>query len=385
MTHPTTNRYRDLFPEKAVAGYLNGASRAPQLKAVAAAARHALWWREAHPGMPVDKFFGDVEDIKNLFARLINCPESGRIAMTSSASYGVATVAKNLPLRKGQNVIVVEAQFPSNYYSWDVLCKEKEAELRIVKRPAADAGGTWSDRVLAAIDEHTAAVAIAHLHWADGTLYDLAAIRRRTDEVDAWLIVDATQSLGAYPFDVQKIRPDALVAGGYKWLMGPYGCGYAYLGERMDGGKPIEENWINRAGSDDFRNLVNYRSDYRALAGRYSVGEHSNFIMAPMQVAALQQVVAISPEVVQAHCAGLWAGIAPQLQELDVALKKDRAHHLVGLALPDSIDADRFAREVEARGLMLSYRGDSVRVSPNVYNVAEEMSALTAALAAASK
>ena len=230
--HTPLQCQRDLFPEKAVAGYLNGASRAPQLKAVAAAGRNAIWFREENATMPIPDFFGPVEQIKQEFAKLINCPEKDRIAMIPAASYGIATAAKNLPLRADQNIIVVEDQFPSNYYAWAKKCKATGAELRIVARPEAGTTGTWSDHVLEAIDANTAAVAIAQVHWADGTLFDLRAIRKRTDDVDAWLVIDGTQSVGAYPFDVQEIRPDVLSCGGYKWLMGPYGHGYAYFGER---------------------------------------------------------------------------------------------------------------------------------------------------------
>ena len=378
MSELTNQRF--LFPEKAVVGYLNGASRSPQLKSVAAAAKHALWWREEHSGMPIPAFFSTVKTIKEEFAKLINCPEPERVAMIPAASYGVATAAKNVPLSKGQNVIVVEDQFPSNYYSWAVKCQEAGAELRVVARPEAGATDRWSDRVLAAVDQHTAAVAIANIHWADGAVFDLKAIRIRTDEVDAWLVIDGTQSLGAYPFDVQDIRPDVLCTGGYKWLMGPYGCGYAYYGERMDNGSPIEENWINRAGSEDFRNLVNYRDDYRPLAGRYSVGEHSNFLMGPMQMTALQQVNAWGPENIQTYCAGLWSGIEPLLEKAGIQLPAERAHHLIGLRLPGSIDAIRLAAEFERRGLFVSYRGDAVRVSPNCYNTPEELAELAAAI-----
>jgi len=373
---------RNLFPEKAVAGYLNGASRSPQLKSVAAAARHALWWREEHAGMPIPAFFSTVRDVKAEFAKLINCPEPERVAMIPAASYGIATAAKNLPLARGQNIIVVQDQFPSNYYAWAERCKATGAELRVIMRPEAGAKGSWTDHVLEAVDAQTAAVAIAPVHWADGTPFDLRAIRERTTDVDAWLIVDGTQSLGALPFDVAEIRPDALIAGGYKWLMGPYGCGYAYYGERMDNGSPLEENWINRAGSEDFRNLVNYRDDYRPLAGRYSVGEHSNFLMGPMQLVALQQVNAWEPANVQRYTAGLWAGVEGMLAELGVHLPAERAHHLVGLRLPAHIDGDRLAKEIERRGLMLSFRGDAMRVSPNVYNTPEEMAELVGAMKA---
>ncbi len=226
-------------------------------------------------------------------------------------------------------------------------------------------------------------MAVANVHWADGSLFDLKALRTRTNDVDAWLVLDATQSIGAMPFDVEDVQPDALIAGGYKWLMGPYGCGYAWYGPRMDNGKPIEENWINRAGSEDFRNLVHYQSEYRPLASRYCVGQQSNFLMLPMQIAGLAQVNAWGGDRIQAYCANLWSVITDQLQELGVGIPADRAHHLVGLSLPAGMNRDRLVAEFNRRRLHVSYRGDAVRVSPNVYNTEEEMMHLLMAIAKA--
>ena len=373
-------QYHHYWPAATTAGYLNGASRAPQLRAVEQAGHAALSWRTENAGMPIDQFFADPEAVKWEFARLVNCPEADRIALVPSASYGLATVAANLPLRAGQNLVVAAEQFPSNYYGWARRCREVGAELRVVAKPAADSPDSWSDRLFAAVDEQTAAVALAQLHWADGTLYDLPALRARTDEVDAWLILDGTQSVGAYPIDVASLRPDALVAAGYKWLQGPYGCAYAYYGPRMDGGRPLEENWINRAGSEDFTQLVNYRDDYRPLASRYSVGEHSNFLMMPMQLAALRTVNEITPARVQTHTRELWATVADELAELGVPLPAQYAGHLVGLQLPEHWSGEALKAALAERGLMVSFRGSSLRVSPNVYNTTEDMSELVAAL-----
>lgn len=369
-----------LFPPNVIRGYLNGASRAPQLKSVAAAARHALHWREENASMPIDQFFGPVEAVKQQFAWLVGAASPQRIALIPAASYGISTVAKNLPLSGGQHIIVVEDQFPSNYYAWERKCRDTGAALRVVARPEPGSKDSWSQRVLAAIGPQTAAVAIANVHWADGSLFDLAAIRRRTDDVGAWLVIDGTQSLGAMPFSVEEVRPDAVVAGGYKWLMGPYGCGYAYYGERMDDGVPLEENWINRAGSDDFRNLVNYREEYRPLANRFSVGEHSNFIMTPMQEAALQQVNAWGQENIQQYCAGLWEAVTPDLAAMDIFLPTERAHHLVGIRVPASINAEQIPAAFAKRGLTVSYRGDAIRVSPHVYNTTEALELLVEGL-----
>ena len=68
------------------------------------------------------------------------------------------------------------------------------------------------------------------VHWADGTIFDLEKIREKTNKVGAMLIIDGTQSIGTMPFDLKKVKPDALICAAYKWLMGPYGFGVAYYG-----------------------------------------------------------------------------------------------------------------------------------------------------------
>ena len=362
---------RHLFPLPEDEAYLNGASRSPQLLAGARAMRAALDWREANSGMPIDAFFTPITQLKTSFAELINAPEPERIALIPAASYGIATVAKNLPISAGQQLIVVADQFPSNYYAWHRLCADAGARLTVVAKPTDDR--SWSDAVLEAIDTNTAAVAIAQVHWADGTLFDLAALRLRTQEVSAWLIIDGTQSIGALPFDVETLRPDALIAGGYKWLLGPYGCGYAYYGPRMDDGVPLEENWINRADSHEFSRLAQYRHDYRPMAARYSVGEHSNFLAGPMQQAGLDQLNIWRPERVQTYTAALWEAVSDDLADVGIQLPPQRAHHLVGVKLPEAVPTDKLQRALERRKVSVSYRGDFVRVSPNVYNTAADM------------
>ena len=370
---------RELFSLPAHDTYLNGASRSPQLIAAADAARDALGWRESNSGMPIDAFFAPVARLRASFARLIGSSEADRVALIPAASYGIATLAKNLPLENGQNIIVVQDQFPSNYYAWHRLCAERGARLITVGQPT-DGTDSWSDRVLEAINESTAAVAIAHLHWSTGTIFDLEAIRKRTDDVGAWLVVDGTQSLGAYPFDVGRIRPDAVVAGGYKWLLGPYGCGYAWYGPRMDDGVPLEENWINRQGSDDFSRLSEYQVAYRPLATRYSVGESSNFIMVPMQQAGLDLLNSWAPDTVQRYTEKLWAGIQPELADLGLEMPAAGGFHLVGLRLPSHIDEGLLRAILAERSISVSYRGELVRVSPHVYNTPEDMGRFAEAL-----
>ena len=137
----------------------------------------------------------------------------------------------------------------------------------------------------------------------------------------AALVVDGTQSLGAMPFDVARIQPDALIAATYKWLMGPYSMGFACLGPRFDGGEPLEETWIGRAGSENFKELVHYRDDYQPGAPRYDVGERTNFALMPMAIAALEQVLDWQPERIQDYCRVLTAPLVERVRTLGYAVE----------------------------------------------------------------
>ena len=116
----------------------------------------------------------------------------------------------------------------------------------------------------------------------DGTLFDLKSIREKTNEHHALLIIDGTQSVGAFPFSIEETQPDALICATYKWLLGPYSLGFAYFGSYFDNGSPIEESWLNRKNSEDFSELTNYNDDYKDGANRYCMGESANFTSVPM-------------------------------------------------------------------------------------------------------
>ena len=356
---------------------------APLLKTVEKAGIEAVKKRRNPLAYSVDDFFTDTDSIRSLFGKLINgSPE--RIVLVPSVSYGMATVANNIKSEKGQNIILAAEQFPSNYYPWKRYADDNNLELRIVKPDpsAPNREKEWNERILQAIDDKTCFLAMSHTHWADGTLFDLRKIREESEKVGALLIIDGTQSVGALPFDIEEIRPDALICAGYKWLMGPYALGLAYYGPYFDGGQPIEENWINRLNSEDFKGLVNYEDRYQPGALRFEVGEHSNFNLVPMLLAALEEVSAITPEAVQAYTGELIHTSVQALADAGyrIAPEECRGNHLFGIRLPEYVDAEAIKSALLNQNIIVSWRGDAIRVSPNVYNTREEMDHLTGIL-----
>jgi len=330
-------------------------------------------------------FFTGAQQARELFAQLVNAPDPSRIAIIPAASYGLAIAARNLPVATGQNIVVAHEQFPANVHAWRKLAGSRQVELRTVYPPdaAEGRGRAWNARLLEAIDTRTAVVALGHVHWTDGTKFDLETIGARAREVGAALVVDGTQSVGAMPFDVAAIQPDALVCATYKWLMGPYSLGFAYLGPRFDDGEPLEETWIGRAGSENFKDLVNYRNDYQPGAIRYDVGERSNFALMPMAIAALEQVLAWQPARIQQYCTALTAELFDRVRALGYTVEaaEHRGAHLFGLRAPAGTDITATSERLRDRKVHVSLRGSAIRVAPHVYNDARDVDALVAALA----
>jgi selenocysteine lyase/cysteine desulfurase len=369
------------------------------LPRVSEAAGVAALARKRHPtdiGAP-DAFW-ESDGVRQRFARMIGVEDAGRVAIHPGVSYGVATAARNLPLEAGQNVVMTHEQFPGNVYAWLRLAAERGAEVRMLEAgdassgrasasdpPSAGAsprGALWNERLLEAVDGSTAVVAVPHVHWTDGTRFDLVEIGRRCREVGAALVIDGTQSIGALPFEAGAIRPDAVVCAAYKWLLGPYSVAFSYFGPRFDGGIPLEETWIAREGSHDFQRLVDYRDEYAPGAVRYDVAERSNFFLLPIAAASLDLLLDWTPERITAYCRDLTRDLIGEAQELGFSVEEERwrASHVFGLRMPASVDLADLRDRLAVRDIAVSLRGSALRVSPNVYNDAEDMAALRSVL-----
>jgi selenocysteine lyase/cysteine desulfurase len=361
---------RDLFEMPQDIAYLNCAYMAPQIRR----AREAGEWAVSRKSRPWEitpnDFFEDVEVVRALFARLVGGDADG-VAVVPSVSYGISVAAANVPVREGEKIIILEDQFPSNVYPWRELASCTGASLVTVPRPE---DSDWTRVLIGEIDADTAVVAAPNCHWTDGSLVDLTRVGESVREAGAALVVDAIQSLGAFPFDVSEVRPDFLIAASYKWLLGPYGVGFMYVDEKHREGRPIEHNWINRQGSEDFAQLVGYQDAFQPGARRYDVGERSNFVLLPMAAEALRQLLDWGVENVSETIGTLTDLIEQKAEERAIATipKERRARHMIGLMLgPDA--PDDLAARLMRQDVFVSVRGPSVRISPHLYNTQEDI------------
>jgi selenocysteine lyase/cysteine desulfurase len=368
---------RGLFDIPDEVCYLNCSYMSPQLHSVRAVGQRAVERKSRPWEITPRDFFEDSETARALFAELVGGEVDG-VALIPSVSYGIAVAAANVPVEGGKGIVVLAEQFPSNVYPWRELAKKKDARLVTVPRPD---DYDWTNAVLERVDDGTAVVAMPNCHWTDGSLLDLARVGEAVRSVGAALVVDGIQSLGARPFDVSEVRPDFLVTSSYKWLLGPYSAGFMHVGERFRQGEPIEHNWINRRGSENFAALVDYEDAYGPGARRYDVGERSNFALLPMANEALRQILAWGVANVAGALGKLTALIESEARErgMEAVPSERRASHMIGIKLPPEAPEDLAAR-LAGENVFVSVRGRSLRVSPHLYNTEGDVERLFGAL-----
>ena len=354
------------FPNDVV--YLNTASFSPAFKSVETAGIQAVRAKNRPDLFKASDLFDPVIELRKLFAKVIDADDYNRVVTIPSVSYGLANVANNIELQSDDEIIVIDEQFPSNYYIWKTLADKYNAKIITIKRP--EKVSEWNINILEAISDKTALIALGQIHWANGILFDLKAIREKSNQNNALLVIDGSQSVGALPFSINEIQPDALICAGYKWLFGPYGCAYAYYGSYFDKGKPIEENWSIRLGSEDFSKLTQYQSEYKPQANRFSAGQSGSFIYIQMQIAALNEILEINSEALQNYCHTISKDALVKLKQIgfDSDPPELRAKHLFGIKIPKNANLDTLKKALNDNHIIVSFRGDYIRVSCHLFN-----------------
>lgn len=368
---------RHLFDIPEDVAFLNVATMGPLPKAANEAGQRGLARKLQPWTIPDADFFADTKALRPLLAELIGADAAG-IAFVPSVSYGLAVAAKNLPLSKGQKVLLLEDQFPSNVYTWREAAAASGAAVETV---AARGNHSLSEALLEAIGTETGLVTCPQVRWTDGARIDLAAVGARCREVGAALVLDLTQSCGAMRFDVREVQPDFVVVAGYKWLLGPYATGFLYAAPHRRSGRPLEQNWIAREGSEDFSRLIDYTDRYAPGAERYDVGERSNFALLPALKASVEQILAWGIAGIEETLGHRNRALAEALEQrgLSCGAETGRGAHYLGALLPETAPAD-LTKRLAAEKIFVSKRGNRLRITPHLFTTDEDVARFLAAL-----
>jgi selenocysteine lyase/cysteine desulfurase len=371
------NPQKDLFLMPNDLRYLNCANMSPMLKRVKEAGLQALETRAKPWKISAEDWFTNAEDVRNAAAKIFQT-SGDNIAIIPSASYGLAVAGKNFKRNAGQEIIVLDQQYPSNYYIWENLANQQKLNIIFVKK---EEGKSLTESILAKINSKTGIIALPNCHWITGIYIDLQKISDAAKSAGAYFVLDLSQSLGVLPIDIDKIQPDFAVSVGYKWLMGPYGLGYMYVSKKwQEAGEPLEYSWLTKKDSEKFSNLTGYVAGYRNGARKFDMGEFPQFNLLPMCIAALKQVDDWGVGTVQSETKKLTDKINDFKKEIGVFDETAAtAGHITSIPLAN-LDVDKLNARLQANNIVISFRGTSLRISPHLYNDREDIDKLRSCL-----
>jgi selenocysteine lyase/cysteine desulfurase len=377
-----SNKYRAEFDIPRDICYLNASYMTPQPRRVVESAMRGATRRSQPWTITPSDFFSEVELLRAAFARMVNCsPEN--IAIVPSAGYGVSCAAKNLSTKPGDIILALGDQFPSNYYAWRRQALATGAEIHSV---AKEVGQPWSDALLEAIERLGDDIAIATLeghHWASAETVDLERVIPALRDIGARVVLDLTQTIGAYPVDIRRLAPDFVVTAAYKWQFCPYGVAFLYVDDKYFDGVSIEEPWMDRDGAEDFSRLAEFTDLYQSGARRFDVSAKSSFSNIAGALTAMQLLEEWGVTHISETLAARNERIAGILEShgFETVAPPMRAPHFQGARLP-AIDPRILGAQLIENGVYASVRGEYLRIAPHLYTDDEDLVRLENALQA---
>ena len=354
--------------------YLNSASIGP-MPSRSVAVLAACNRDRAKPGLwSVDRLNTVLSESRWLSARLINAAED-EIALMPNTTTGLNVAARALPLGAGDVVLTFDGEFPANIYPW----LARGGEGIVLERIPRTVEG-WPDE--ARLHERLAdpavkAVAVSLTQFSNGYTLDLAALSRATRALGKWLVVDAIQAVGQVPIDVQATPVDFLACGAQKWLLSPWGTGFLYVRRALIGTiTPTFAGWAAFQGTDDYSQLTAYNPEPWPDARRFEL------ITLPVQdFAAMNASVGLLLEVgvsaIAAHLRSLHAPIIAWAEANGATITSAPGARGCGiLCLRPRGDVPAAYQRLQGHGVMCSLREGAVRLSPHLFTLPHEASAV---------
>jgi selenocysteine lyase/cysteine desulfurase len=289
------------------------------------------------------------------------------VAITGSATEALGQVAWLLRPGPGTNVVSIDIEFPSVTYPWYRIADETGCEVRLVQA-LADPASLDDDRIVAAIDDRTAVVAISHSQYATGFTTDIRRIADAAHAVGARLVVDATQSAGIIPIDVARDDVDVLVAGAYKWLGATFGAAAVYLRRELwEGLRPAFLGWKSTERPFYF-DAVDMPLASGARVLEYSTVSYPSGIALGEAITYLDR---LGIERARRHAHALDARLIDGLEAMGATIvspRDDARRNGSVLARFDGHDDTVLAKALADAGVHTSRRLGGIRFSPHVAN-----------------
>lgn len=297
-----------------------------------------------------------------------------QIAFMRNTSDGFASVANGITWESGDNIVSFAGEFPSNFYPWRMVRDRFGVELRMC--PERD-GRIDLDGFIGLIDSNTKLVAISSVQFSSGFCADLERIGKAARAVDALFAVDIIQGLGQMGYDLPAQFVDIASGASHKWLCAPEGCGYVYISDRArERVQPSFVGWISVETPWDFEdrqqpfkpNALAWESGTGASALFYGLEQSLKLL----QDTGLEQIESYLTELSNQLCEML----AGKNYEIVSSRRPGELSAIVCVKNTDGMHCGEIAERLQKEKIIVSPRGDRLRIAPHFFNTTADIERL---------
>lgn len=365
--------FSESFPILKELTFLNHAAVAPLSKPAAQALR---WYAEraSNHAYVQSGWYEKLDQLRESSARLIHARGAHEVAFVPNTSAGLNLVSGGLDFQPGDQVVISNVEYPANRYPWEAL---KRLGVDVIEVEQRDDFRIDEDDVIDAITDLTRVVSISHVQFSTGFRCDLKRISDIAHQASAYLCVDAIQSVGVLPVDVQAMGIDFLSADGHKWMLGPEGAGIFYCHEELiELLRPQVVGWLNMVNAMDF---LAYQFEYRKDAQRFESGSWNVPGLLALQ-ASIDLLLEVGIDEIYARVDALNMRLRQGLAEqgwrvISPPEPEERSGIVVFEPGRDHADMNlkKVAGDLEQQGIILALRNGRLRASPHFYNTPDQI------------
>lgn len=369
---------RALFPITKRAVYLNHAAISPPPLPVIEAVEAQLRDVVENGSLHYRSWQAVKERARKGLAEMLGARPS-QVAFMRNTSDGLSTVANGLQWRKGDNVVTFRREFPSNIYPWLRLREACGVEVRMCEERD---GRVDVEELIGLIDERTRLVAISQVQYGSGFRVDLERVGRAARARDVLLVVDVIQGLGVLPLDVEAELVDVAAGACHKWLLTPEGVGLLYLSDRAR--ERLAPTLVGWTSVPEFEDYGNFEQVWSEGASAWETGTLPTALLHGLE-AGTRLLLETGTERIAAHLFELTDYLCEKLSGRDYEIISSRRANEKSQIVcvrhrQESLTANALYAHLRKQNIIVAPRGDRLRIAPHLYNTAEEIDTLVAAL-----
>ncbi|HDZ27525.1 hypothetical protein LCGC14_0967840 [marine sediment metagenome] len=355
--------------------WINTSHQGALPKSAVAALNEAVQWKISPHHLANSSIFNSVPGrLKDVLGSLINAPPED-IILGNSASYGLHLLANGIKWSSGDEILLVEGDFPCDILPWLNL-KKQGVKIRAVKPKGM---GLQPEEIQENIGNATKLLCTSWVYSYTGHIINLPAISEICRKKGIKLVLNCSQAIGTQPFDITWRWADAITCVGFKWLCGPYGTGFCWIDPELR--EDLDYNqayWLAMQTADDLKTSKSWPDIKENLGARkydvFGTANFFNFVPWTASVAYLlekgiKRIKAYNDELIN-H---LREGLCPDKYEVLTPKGDSDNSTILVISHKDKSRNEEIFELLKKQNIYISLRRKHLRFAPHLYNTLSEI------------